>query len=145
MILIFTLGLKAIFELFSGRQAGQVWPHCVKRSSLHSIFALQKFHIHSLLFPFPRKPAPLSFARSHTCSGQIVPRNLVASQGLTLLFLVSAICRISKQMVNVCFHGDGLAHIVLCLPVFCIKPFLICRKSAAFFFQFFHRRKLFPV
>ena len=27
MILIFTLGLKAIFELFSGRQAGQVWPH----------------------------------------------------------------------------------------------------------------------
>ena len=38
-------------------------------------------------------------------SGQIVPRNLVASQGLTLLFLVSAICRVSKQVVNVCFHG----------------------------------------
>ena len=59
-----------------------MWPHCVKRSSLHSIFALQKFHIRSLLFPFPRKPASLGFARSHTCSGQFVPRNLVASQGV---------------------------------------------------------------
>ena len=68
--------------LFRGRQAGQVWPHCVKRSSLHSIFALQKFHIRSLLFPFPRKPASLGFARSHTCSGQIVPGNLVASRGI---------------------------------------------------------------
>ena len=67
-------------------------------------------------------------------SGQFVPRNLVASQGLTLLFLVSTICRVSKQMVNVCFHGYGLAHIALCLPVFCIKPLFIRRKSAAFFF-----------
>lgn len=62
-----------------------MWPHCVKRSSLHSIFALQKFHIRSLLFPFPRKPASLGFARSHTCSEQFVPRNLVASRASPLL------------------------------------------------------------
>ena len=77
---------------FRPTQAGQVWPHCVKRSSLHSIFALQKIHIRSLLFPFPRKPALLGFARSHTCSGQLVPRNLVASQWLTLLLLMKKQC-----------------------------------------------------
>ena len=86
----------------------------------------------------------------HTCkfclsSGQIVPRNLVASQGITLLFLVSAIYRISKQMVNVGFYRYGLSHIALSLPVFSVKPSLIRRKSAAFFFQFIHREKLFSI
>ena len=115
-------------------------PYFISRSMLSS-------RMHGPFFRFLPKAPSFGDGKQGKCghtrnfclsSGQIVPRNLVASQGLTLLFLVSVICRISKQMVNVCFNSYGLAHIVLRLPEFSIKPFLIRRKSAAFFFQFFH-------
>ncbi len=111
-------------------------PYFISRSMLPS-------RMHGPFFRFLPKAPSFGDGKQGKCghtrkfclsSGQIVPRNLVASQGLTLLFLVSAVWRVSKQMVNICFHGYSLAHIALCLPVFGIDPLLICRKSAAFFF-----------
>ena len=59
---------------------------------------------------------------------------IVCGPPLSFLGLIFTLVCYAEQMINVCFYCNGLPHLPLGFPVFCIKLFLLSRQLTAGFF-----------
>ena len=77
-------------------------------------------------------PNPLYFGTN--CPEVPVRCTVVCGPSLSFLGLIFTLVCYAEQMINVRFYCHGLSHLLLGLPVFCIKLFFLsCQLTAGFF------------
>ena len=77
-------------------------------------------------------PNPLNLGTN--CPEVPVRCTVVCGPSLSFLGLIFTLVCYAEQMINVCFYCNGLPHLPLGFPVFCIKLFLLSRQLMAGFF-----------
>ena len=77
-------------------------------------------------------PNPLYFGTN--CPKVPVRCTVVCGPSLSFLGLIFTLVCYAEQMINIRFYCHGLSHLLLGLPVFCIKLFFLsCQLTAGFF------------